>query len=196
MIETRDLDKGGVPQYHAYFGMRWMEGLAREKSGGGWYDWLGTMPRTFVEQGRQAVLAGAKESMLCCYGGLIYDKVSMPCCYDGVKENTGPDNTLAIRRAIPELLKVSQEVQCRRAIGLAAYFTPRRKVDVVIMRFSTAWKRWGFRWFRAMSSRKAHTAAFFSIHILAEPNCATNCAFRRHRSPCVDDPHSGRGCIC
>ncbi len=169
-IETRDRDKNGFPPYRAYYTMRWMEGLAKEKSGGGWYDWLSTTPRTFVEQGRQAVLAGAKESMLCCYGGLIYDKVSMPCCYDGVKENTGPENTLAIRRAIPELLQVSKEVQNRRAIGLAAYFTPAgsgRGDNAIFDCVGTL----GIPLIPCHEFPVDAPAAFFSMHILVEPDC-------------------------
>ncbi|MBI4663612.1 MAG: hypothetical protein HY735_32830 [Verrucomicrobia bacterium] len=111
--ETRDYkDKrwGGTVQYEAYFIMRWLGGIGGEKCGGGWYDWLGTTERTYVEQARQTVLAGARESMLFCYGGLQRD--------------TGPKNVEALRANIPELLAVAKEVRRRDAVGLAAYKPP------------------------------------------------------------------------
>ncbi|MDD4869435.1 MAG: hypothetical protein PHR77_02650 [Kiritimatiellae bacterium] len=108
--ETRDYnDKrwGGTVQYEAYFIMRWLGGIGGEKCSGGWYDWLGTTERTYVEQARQTVLAGARESMLFCYGGLQRD--------------TGPKNILALRENIPELFSTAGEVKRRSIIGLAAY---------------------------------------------------------------------------
>src|ERR1051326_2901067 len=91
--ETRDYnDKrwGGTVQYEAYFIMRWLGGIGGEKCGGGWYDWLGTTERTYLEQARQTVLAGARESLLFCYGGL--------------QGTTGPKDVEALRADIPELL--------------------------------------------------------------------------------------------
>jgi len=111
--ETRDYaDKrwGGTVQYEAYFIMRWLGGLGGDKCGGGWYDWLGTTERTYLDQARQTVLAGARESMLFCYGGLQRD--------------TGPRNVEALRANIPELWRVAKEVRSRETIGLAAYKPP------------------------------------------------------------------------
>jgi hypothetical protein len=111
--ETRDYHDqrwGGTVQYEAYFIMRWLGGLGGEKCGGGWYDWLGTTERTYVEQARQTVLAGARESMLFCYGGLQRD--------------TGPQNVAALRLHVPELFQVAREVSRREPLGLAAYKPP------------------------------------------------------------------------
>jgi hypothetical protein len=108
--ETRDYTNrqwGGTVQYEAYFIMRWLGGIGGEKCGGGWYDWLGTTESTYVEQARQTVLAGARESMLFCYGGL--------------QSSTGPKNVEALRANIPELLAVAKEVAKREVIGIAAY---------------------------------------------------------------------------
>ncbi len=108
--ETRDYqDKrwGGTVQYEAYFIMRWLGGIGGAKCGGGWFDWLGTTERTYVEQARQTILAGARESMLFCYGGLQRD--------------TGPKDVEALRANIPELLAVAKEVRRRPIIGIAAY---------------------------------------------------------------------------
>jgi hypothetical protein len=111
--ETRDYqDKrwGGTVQYEACFIMRWLGGIGGAKCGGGWYDWLGTTERTYVEQARQTVLGGARESMLFCYGGLQRD--------------TGPKDVEALRLNLPELLAVAEEVQRRPIIGIAAYKPP------------------------------------------------------------------------
>ncbi|MCL4193796.1 MAG: hypothetical protein KJZ87_18810, partial [Thermoguttaceae bacterium] len=108
--ETRDYSDqrwGGTPQYEAYFIMRWLGGIGGEKCGGGWYDPYGTTEATYLEQARQTVLAGARESLLFCYGSLL--------------ENTGPKNIEALRVEIPELLEVAQQVARRQPVGVAAY---------------------------------------------------------------------------
>jgi hypothetical protein len=111
--ETRDYDDrrwGGTPQYEAYFLMRWLGRLGGEKCGGGWYDPFGTMEATYVEQARQTVLAGARESMLFCYGALQRD--------------TGPRDIAALRANVPELLATAEQVRKRRPVGVAAYKPP------------------------------------------------------------------------
>jgi hypothetical protein len=108
--ETRnyhDRQWGGTPQYEAYFIMRWLGGIGGPKCGGGWYDPYGTTEQTYLEQARQTVLGGARESMLFCYGSLL--------------EHTGPKNIATLRRNIPELLAVAEQVACRRIVGVAAY---------------------------------------------------------------------------
>ena len=108
--ETRDYaDKrwGGTPQYEAYFIMRWLGGLGGPKCGGGWYDPYGTTEATYREQARQTVLAGARESMLFCYGSL--------------QEDTGPRNVESLRDNIPELFAVADQVRQRTVVGVAAY---------------------------------------------------------------------------
>lgn len=108
--EIRDYNDprwGGTVPYEAYFIMRWLGGVGGLKCGGGWYDWLGTTERTYVEQARQTVLAGARESLLFCYGGL--------------QGTTGPKDVEALRATIPELLAVAKQVRRRQAVGIAAY---------------------------------------------------------------------------
>ncbi|NLH15687.1 MAG: hypothetical protein GX455_03815, partial [Phycisphaerae bacterium] len=71
--ETRDYnDKqwGGDIQYKAYYIMRWLGEIGGPKCGGGWFDWLGTTEKTYLEQANQTILAGSKEMLLFCYGGL------------------------------------------------------------------------------------------------------------------------------
>jgi hypothetical protein len=111
--ETRDYNDrrwGGTPQYEAYFLMRWLGRLGGEKCGGGWYDPFGTTEATYLEQARQTVLAGARESMLFCYGALLRD--------------TGPRNVAALRANLPELLAVAEQIRKRRPVGVAAYKPP------------------------------------------------------------------------
>jgi len=108
--ETRDYADpqwGGTVPYEACFIMRWLGGIGGRKCGGGWYDWLGTTEKTYVEQARQTVLGGARASMLFCYGGL--------------QGSTGPNNVEALRRDIPELLGVAKQVARRKIVGVAAY---------------------------------------------------------------------------
>ncbi len=111
--ETRDYRNkqwGGTAQYEAFFIMRWLGGVGAEKCGGGWYDWLGTTEKTYVEQARQTILGGASESMLFCYGGL--------------QRETGPRNVEVLRGHIPELLNVAAELKSRKLVGIAAYKPP------------------------------------------------------------------------
>jgi hypothetical protein len=98
---------GGTPQYEGYFIMRWLGGIGSGKCGGGWFDPYGTTENTYIEQARQTVLGGARESVLFCYGSLLRD--------------TGPRNILALRTNVPELLTVAAEVAKRKIIGIAAY---------------------------------------------------------------------------
>ena len=108
--ETRDYgDKrwGGTPQYEAYFIMRWLGRIGGAKCGGGWYDPYGTTERTYLEQARQTVLGGARESLLFCYGSLL--------------DEQGTKNVNTLRQNIPELLTVAGQVGRRRIVGVAAY---------------------------------------------------------------------------
>jgi len=111
--ETRDYDDrrwGGTPQYEGYFIMRWLGGIGGDKCGGGWFDPYGTTEQTYVEQARQTVLGGARESLLFCYGSLLKD--------------TGPANVRALRACTAELFRVAEHVGRRRVIGVAAYKPP------------------------------------------------------------------------
>jgi len=155
--ETRNYDDarwGGTPQYEAYFIMRWLGGLGGPKCGGGWFDPYGTTEATYLEQARQTVLGGAKESMLFCYGSLL--------------ENTGPANVAALRASIPELFEVAEEVGRRTAVGVAAYKPPNshpenepRVFDFVGML--------GIPFVPCHEFPADAPAAFFSIHALKDP---------------------------
>ena len=162
--ETRDYnDKhwGGTAQYEAYFIMRWLGGIGGSKCGGGWFDPYGTTERTYVEQARQTVLGGARESLLFCYGSL--------------QGGTGPKNVEALRANIPGLLAVAREVSKRSIVGIAAYKPanshPEREGRV-----------FDFVGMLGLPLAPCHEfptdapAAFFSVHALKDPDLAAHLA--------------------
>jgi hypothetical protein len=158
--ETRDYtDKqwGGTPQYEGYFIMRWLGGIGGDKCGGGWYDPYGTTERTYVEQARQTVLGGARESLLFCYGSLL--------------DHTGPKNVEALRACIPELLSVAGEVARRQIVGVAAYKPPNSHPEKEARVFD-------FVGMMGLPLAPCHqfsadaAAGFFSIHALKDADLA------------------------
>ncbi len=158
--ETRDYNDrrwGGTVQYEAYFIMRWLGGIGGAKCGGGWYDPYGTTERTYVEQARQTVLGGARESLLFCYGSLLRD--------------TGPKNVETLRANIPELFAVAEQVRRREVVGIAAYKPPnshpeneRRVFDFVGML--------GLPLVPCHEFPTNAPAAFFSVHALKDKDFA------------------------
>ena len=158
--ETRDYQDGhwgGTVQYEGYFIMRWLGGIGGPKCGGGWFDPYGTTERTYVEQARQTVLAGAAESVLFCYGSL--------------QEGTAAKDVQAFRRNIPELLSVAGQVRSRAVAGLAAYKPPnshpeneKRVFDFVGML--------GLPLVPCHEFPADAPAAFFSMHALKDPRLA------------------------
>jgi hypothetical protein len=162
--ETRDYaDKrwGGTPQYEAYFIMRWLGGIGGPKCGGGWYDPYGTTEKTYLEQARQTVLAGARESMLFCYGSLLQD--------------TGPKNIEALRGHIPELFAVAEQVGRRPIVGVAAYKPANSHPENESVVFD-------FVGMMGLPLAPCHEfpteakAGFFSVHALKDPALASRLA--------------------
>jgi len=162
--ETRDYnDKrwGGTAQYEACFIMRWLGGISGRKCGGGWFDPYGTTERTYIEQARQTVLGGARESLLFCYGSLLHD--------------TGPKNIEALRANIPELFAVAREVSKRSIAGLAAYKPPNSHAEKEARVFD-------FVGMLGLPLAPCHEfpaiapAAFFSVHALKDPDFAARLA--------------------
>ncbi len=159
--DYRDQRWGGTAQYEAYFIMRWLGGIGGAKCGGGWYDWLGTTEATYVEQARQTILAGARESFLFCYGGL--------------QGTTGPKNIDALRASQPELFAVAKEIKKRKIIGVAAYKpanshpeNEQRVFDFVGML--------GLPLVPCHEFPKDAPAAFFSVHALKDTQFASRLA--------------------
>jgi len=71
--ETREPDSeywGRYPQTMAAYMMAWDIKLGEKynkKCMGGWYDHFSTLPPTYLEQARNTILGGARESLLFCY---------------------------------------------------------------------------------------------------------------------------------
>jgi hypothetical protein len=119
--ETRDSDLSNyergweIPQYEGYFIMRWLGGIGKEKTGGGWFDALGTTPVNYLEQARQTVLADAREMMLFSYGGLIRETNTY-----GKREGTGVADVAALRKELPALFRLAALVKDQPIRGIQA----------------------------------------------------------------------------
>ncbi|MBK8501761.1 MAG: hypothetical protein IPL46_05865 [Saprospiraceae bacterium] len=119
--ETRDNDfindSPGLndPQYGAYFIMRWLADIGGEKTGGGWFDALGTTPKTYLEQARQTVLAGANEMMLFSYGGLIGENNEY-----GNRKGTGIADIEALKVELPGLFELAKLINDKPIKGIHA----------------------------------------------------------------------------
>jgi hypothetical protein len=158
--ETRDYTNqrwGGTVQFEGFFIMRWLGGLGGAKCGGGWFDPYGTSPATYLEQARQTVLAGARESMLFCYGSL--------------RNDNGPKNIETLRANIPELLAVAGEVARHRPAGIAAYkpASSHPEGEKVVFDFVGML---GLPLLPCHEFPAKAPAAFFSVHALKDPDFA------------------------
>ncbi|MFB0525547.1 MAG: hypothetical protein ACETVZ_08380 [Phycisphaerae bacterium] len=155
--ETRNYtDKrwGGKVQYEAYYIMRWLGEIGGPKTGGGWFDPLGTTEDTYVEQARQTVLADAKEMLLFCYGALL--------------RNTGPTNVEKLRAEIPGLFKLAGLVRNKPINGILAPKPPNSDADGEQYVFDFV----GMLGLPLVPTAKMDAdvkAAFFSLHALKDP---------------------------
>jgi hypothetical protein len=108
--ETRDYTDqqwGGTAPYRGYWIMRWLGQIGGGKRGGGWYDQLGTHGDTYLEQARQTILGGARESVLFSYPSLL--------------RNTGPENIEALRKEQPKLFELAAWVKGETPRGVISY---------------------------------------------------------------------------
>jgi hypothetical protein len=140
--------------------MRWLGGIGGSKCGGGWYDPYGTTEDTYLEQARQTILGGARESMLFCYGSLLRD--------------TGPKNVEALRSSIPELLEAAGHVSRRQITGIAAYKPANSDAETARGKSVSGWL-FDFVGMLGLPLVPCHEfptnadAAFFSTHALKDP---------------------------
>jgi hypothetical protein len=176
--ETRDYDDrrwGGVAQYRAYFIMRWLGGIGGEKCGGGWYDPFGTTEHTYLEQARQTVLGGGRESFLFCYGSLLegddptsietFGPYSVPMTRG--ERRTGARNIDALRENISELIAVSGQLLRREIVGVAAYKPPNSSPEGESYVFDFVGMM-GLPLVPCHEFPMDSPAAFFSMHALAD----------------------------
>jgi len=160
--ETRNYEDkrwGGIAQYEGYFIMRWLGGIGGAKCGGGWFDPFGTTEVTYVEQARQTILGGARESMLFAYGPLQHE--------------TGPRNIEALRSNLPELFAVAKQVNSRQPIGVAAY----KPANSHPGKESKVFDFVGMLGVPLVPCHQFPTnapAAFFSVHALKDPAFVSN----------------------
>ena len=174
--ETRDYTNevhwGGTTQYEGYFLMRWIGEIGGEKCGGGWYDSFGTSPPYYIEQARQTILAGARESLLFCYGALNPDANSTVPPSMPWPTPTGGADTAALRANLPELLSVAREVQRRQPVGIAAY-KPINSPGGVDSRIFDYLGMIGLPLVPCHLFPTNAPGAFFSLQALQDPNLAS-----------------------
>ena len=180
--ETRDNDfinnteGNNDPQYGAYFIMRWLTDIGGDKTGGGWFDALGTTPKTYLEQARQTVLADAREMMLFSYGGLIRETNEY-----GNRRGTGVADIEALKVELPGLFELAKLVDNKPIKGILATKPANsiphsnhdphrvfsgREADAYIYNFI------GMLGLPLVPTEKIDMnaeAAFFSVHILKDP---------------------------
>jgi len=155
--ETRDYDDkrwGGKVQYEGYYIMRWLGEIGGAKTGGGWFDPLGTTEDTYLEQARQTVLADAREMLLFCYGALLRD--------------TGPANIERLRVEIPGLFKLAELVRGKPIRGIIAPKPPNSDAldEQYVFDFT------GMLGLPLVPTAEINVdaeAAFFSVHALKDP---------------------------
>jgi hypothetical protein len=166
---TNEVHWGQTVQYEGYFLMRWLGEIGGDKCGGGWYDWLGTTESNYVEQARQTILAGARESLLFCYGGLNPAAQSSFPSSIPWPTATGQGDMAALRVNMPELLATAREVQRRRPVGIAAY-KPINSGGGTESRIFDYLGMVGLPLAPCHQFPTNAPAAFFSVHAFDDPN--------------------------
>ncbi len=94
------------PQYGAYFLMRLVSAPDPAKNKGGWFDYIDTMPATYVEQARQTVLGGANELMLFHYVPLVAHEAPI-------------QSMAALNAELPELFHLARLIEGKAHRGVA-----------------------------------------------------------------------------
>jgi hypothetical protein len=165
--ETRDyhydIRPSGEVQYNAYFIMRWLGSIGGDKTGGGWFDALGTTPNTYLEQARQTVLGGAKELMLFCYGNLIHNTNF----YNGWF-GTGVANVDALRKELPGLFELAGFLQGNEVKGIHLPKLPDSEAFEEPYVFSLLGML-GLPLVPAYEINEEAGSSIFSVHILEKP---------------------------
>jgi len=118
--ETREPDnkyQGRIPQTQAAYMMQWDIKLGGEKCMGGWYDHFDTLPATYLEQARNTILGGAKESLLFCYKQLHESKM-------------GIADIAALRPQIEDLHKLAYLIETKKPIGVSVPKQPNEDAEI------------------------------------------------------------------
>ncbi len=181
--ETRDNDfvndtEGlNLPQYGAYYIMRWLKDIGGAKTAGGWFDALGTTEKTYLEQARQTVLADATELMLFSYGGLIRESNEY-----GNRKGTGIANTEAFKKELPGLFELAKLIDGKPIKGILATkppnSTPKIFYDSAGVKISRKDETYIYNFLGMLGIPLVPTgeidmnaeAAFFPIHMVKDPD--------------------------
>ena len=94
------------PQYGAYFMMRLVSAPDPAKNKGGWFDYIDTLPETYVEQARQTVLGGAKELMLYYIEPLVAHEIPI-------------QSMAALNAELPELFQLARLIEGKAHRGVS-----------------------------------------------------------------------------
>ena len=94
------------PQYGAYFMMRLVSAPDPAKNKGGWFDYIDTLPETYVEQARQTVLGGAKELMLFYIEPLVAHEIPI-------------QSMAALNAELPELFQLARLIEGKAHRGVS-----------------------------------------------------------------------------
>jgi len=180
--ETRDNDfvndteGNNTPQYSAYYIMRWLTDIGGTKTGGGWFDALGTTEKTYLEQARQTVLADANEIMLFSYGGLIREENTY-----GNRKGTGVANVEAFKKELPGLFELAKLIDGKPIKGILATkpanSTPKIYYDSAGVKISRVEEAYVYNFLGMLGLPLVPTeqidmnaeAAFFPVHIQKDP---------------------------
>jgi hypothetical protein len=166
--ETRDYysktGKPGKPQYGAYYLMRWLGRIGGPKTGGGWFDALGTTEDFYVEQARQTVLADAKEMLLFCYGGLLRNANEY-----NERFGTPIENVKKLREEIPGLFELAKLVRNKPIKGIFAPKPPNSNAYDEQYVFDFVGML-GLPLVPAAQICTDAEAAFFSVHAIKDPS--------------------------
>jgi hypothetical protein len=109
--ETRDphtASYGFVQPTEGYINFRWLASIAREKTGGAWFDFIDCTAQNYLDQAYQSVLAGARELTLFNLGNLMAGHPGQPL----------------LEAALPELFDLAEKVRGRAVDGVYYYKPP------------------------------------------------------------------------
>ena len=107
--ETREPDDqrwGAIQQYAGFFIMRYLTAVGGDKTGGGWFDQINTSVPAYLEQARQTILGGARETMLFNYGSL--------------QRGQGKSDHDALVAEMPRLFALAEAIHGQAIRGIAA----------------------------------------------------------------------------
>ena len=118
--ETREPDSerwGRYPQTMAFYIQDWGMKLDYKKCMGGWYDAYTTLPPTYLEQARNTILGGARESMLFCYR-LLHE------------EEQGMNDIAALRPEMKGLHELAYLISGKTPVGVSVPKKPNDDTQV------------------------------------------------------------------